>query len=73
MVIRADSYLYHAFLRGQSDVIRYDTAHGFDDLHRHRFDPGTGSSVREHIELDELPTLDGFVREAIAIVERWRG
>lgn len=48
-------------------IVRYDTAHGIDDLHRHRLDPDTLQEVRDNIALDDLPTLTGFIEEAIAL------
>lgn len=65
--VRGLDYSYHAWTRNGCDVLRYDNAHG--PLHRHAFD--LRRCVEEGvsaIDLDSLPTLDEFVREAIASV-----
>jgi hypothetical protein len=66
--VKGYSYSYHAWLRNTSRTpLRYDTAHGFEGLHRHRFVPAEGREVAERISLDQLPTLTGFIEEALQI------
>ena len=37
-------------------------------LHRHHFDPKTGEELRiEPVHLDDLPTLDGVIGEAVTL------
>ena len=72
--VRTQYYQYHAMVarrNGQPrrNLIRFDNAHGEDGLHCHRFD-AIGSEVsRVPISLEHLPTLDEFVRLAVAIAE----
>jgi len=69
--VRGVSYSYHAWRRNEHDLLRYDTAHGLDELHRHDFDPETGREIGVHrVPLEELPTLDGVIREAVALAQR---
>jgi hypothetical protein len=69
-LVRTVDYGYHARLMSRRlDLFRYDSAHG--SLHRHDFDVRTGVELGTRaIERDELPTLDGIVREAIDIADR---
>jgi len=66
--VRGYSYTYEAWrLPGENQVLRYDSSHGLDNLHRHSFDPVTGDEVEVvTIALDQLPTLDRVIREAAA-------
>lgn len=48
------------------DGERYDTAHGFDRLHCHRA-LSDGTEWVEPIELAQLPTLTGFIEEALSL------
>lgn len=68
--VRTYSYSYQACFRDGRDILRYDSAHGLDDLHRHHIDPVTKREVREKVPLDEMPTLDGAIREAITLAQR---
>ena len=69
--VRGFDYSYHAWIEetGQP-ILRYDSAHGLPDLHRHEFNLTTGQETRTPITLDGLPTLDGFIRQAVALAER---
>jgi hypothetical protein len=64
--VRAYTYSYHAWIeRTGQELLRYDNAHG--ELHRHFFDSrGTEVEVAA-IRLDELPTLDAVVEEAVSL------
>jgi hypothetical protein len=63
--VRGTSYSYHAWVRGSgATLLRYDSAHGLDQLHRHRL-IADGSEIVEPIHLGMLPTLTGFIREAL--------
>lgn len=67
--VKGAKYSYQAWFResGQ-EILRYDTAHkGLAGLHRHRRNPETGRMVREDIELNDLPTLTGYVVEALRL------
>lgn len=63
-------YQYHAWRpargrRREQALVRYDQAHG--GLHRHVFDTA-GHEVRsEPMDLDSIPRLDAFIREAVEI------
>lgn len=64
--VRGSSYSYNAWLRGSNkQMLRYDSAHGLEELHRHTFD-SAGHESREIILLDDLPTLDRVILEAVA-------
>ena len=63
--VRGTSYSYHAWIRGRGTLVRYDTAHGFQGLHRHLIDPETHVETRDEIALDDLPTLADFILEAL--------
>jgi hypothetical protein len=62
---------YHAWVSGDDarfprDLVRYDNAHG-RELHRHVFD-GSGRERRlEPVARSEMPAIDEFIREAIAL------
>lgn len=71
--VRTRYYQYHAWIRSRPgrprrDLIRYDNSgeHG-GRLHRHRFDAAGRSLDPEYVALDEMPTLDEFIREALAM------
>ena len=68
--VKGYSYSYNAWLtETEQPVIRYDSAHGLDDLHCHLFDLNTGEESRFPIPITNLPTLDGFIRIAIKLVQ----
>jgi hypothetical protein len=65
--VKGFSYSYHAWLRGSRElIVRYDCAHGLENLHRHWPD-ARGNERQRRIALDYLPTLDELVREAVEI------
>lgn len=68
LVVRGNSYSYHAWVRGgpRREVLRYDDGHG--ELHRHFFDMAGIEVAVEPVTLDSLPRLDLIIREAVAIV-----
>jgi hypothetical protein len=67
--VRGYSYSYQAWLAGTGqEILRYDSAHGFDRLHYHIFDLHTGQETVLPCPLESLPTLDGFIRLAIKMV-----
>ena len=65
--VMGSSYSYQAWFEGDGrEILRYDSAHGMAGLHYHLFD----SDGRERIvtiSLAQLPTLDGFIRQALWI------
>lgn len=64
--VRGSSYSYHAWVRNGNYLLRYDSAHGLEDLHRHEYDPRSGAETSvTNISLSELPTLDSIVRAAV--------
>jgi len=68
--VKGCHYSYHTWIRGpRQPILRYDCAHGegVEGLHRHYFDPSTGTGIQEPISLHELPTLEQFIREALAL------
>lgn len=67
-VVQGSSYSYHAWLRHSRHILRYDSAHGLERLHRHQFDFETGDEQVSQIQIDELPSLDEFIREALSLV-----
>jgi len=61
--VRGYSYSYQAWLASTGqEILRYDSAHGLDQLHCHVFDLQTGRETVLPCPLDSLPTLDAFVR-----------
>lgn len=62
--VKTFGYSYHARIPAMNrELLRYDNAHG--PLHRHHFDVGTGNETHtEFITEDDMPTLDGVIREA---------
>ena len=68
--VRGYSYSYHAWLSDPEQlVIRYDNAHQFNNLHCHIPNPTSGAVSRYPVPIDSLPTLDGFIRNAIKMVQ----
>ena len=66
--VKGYSYSYHAWLRATATtLIRYDSSHGLDRLHRHSLDLATSQQIQEPIPLDDLPTLTAFIEEALSI------
>lgn len=68
--VRGRLYAYHAW-RGSTregrDLLRYDSSPA-EPLHRHEFDPATGSELaKTPIDLTELPNLDQFIEMAVAL------
>lgn len=64
--VRGFSYSYQACLRDEKQLLRYDSAHGLGELHRHEYDLVTGEeSDLRLIALDDLPPLDEVIREAL--------
>lgn len=67
--VRGISYSYHAWMVETDQlVIRYDNAHRLNELHCHMPNPTSGTVVRYPVPIDLLPTLDGFIRNAIKMV-----
>jgi hypothetical protein len=69
-LVKGSDYSYHAWLRMDPprDLIRYCTAHGYDDLHYHRFDLGTGLQIdRPNVAIGDLPTLGDFIPQAVEL------
>lgn len=62
-------YRYHAYVAGAPvrDLLRYDSSHGIDRLHKHIFDARGREIAVEPVAFDSLPTLTGIIREAIAL------
>jgi len=69
--VKGVSYSYHAWRQGvDKELLRYDTSHGMDSLHRHAFDRATGDEIEiQPIRLEELPTLAGVIEEAVRLAE----
>lgn len=68
--VKGYSYSYHAWVRNtRCNLIRYDTAHGIERLHRHRLNTMNGQMEYHEIELCDLPTLSDFIVEALVIAE----
>lgn len=69
--VRGFSYSYHAWLEHTNHgVLRYDNAHGEDELHYHIFDLATGvERMKEPVPRERFPTLDAFVRMALRRVQ----
>lgn len=70
--VKGYSYTYHAWISGEPAIVRYDSSHGIDDIHRHYVDPSTGKDYPEPIPLSDLPTLNEFILEALALRALWR-
>jgi len=69
LVVLTSEYVYHAFVRGnpRRDLFRYDSCHGLEGLHVHRFDTdGLQSAIRD-VEADRMPPFDEVIREADAL------
>lgn len=70
--VRTFSYQYHAWVRQRPgsprrDVVRYDNSLAHDGtLHRHLFDRDGRETAIESVPVAEMPTLDEFVRLAVA-------
>ena len=68
--VRGADYSYQAWLYDTNqEVIRYDSAYGLNDLHCHIFDLNTGEESIQPVPIDRLPTLDGFIRIAVKLVQ----
>lgn len=69
-LVKGSSYSYQAWLSdtGQ-EIVRYDSAHGLDDLHCHVFNLKTGEEERISCPLERLPSLDAFVRIAVKMAQ----
>jgi hypothetical protein len=66
--VKAYSYSYHAWREGsEAGVLRYDSAHGLDELHRHFFDAKGEEIEIRFIPLGDLPTLAGVIEEAVEL------
>jgi hypothetical protein len=65
VMVKGKDYSYHAWI-GQTgqEILRYDMAHYWEALHCHVFDLHTGQEEVYPITLEQLPTLDGFIRIA---------
>jgi hypothetical protein len=62
--VKTEAWEYHAWIRRTKRyLVRYDNAHG--ELHRHSFDLLTGHESQGAIAVEDLPTLDEVIREAI--------
>jgi hypothetical protein len=71
--VKGSSYSYHAWEKGAgATLVRYDTAHGIEGLHRHRIDPETRAETRDEVSLDDLPTLADFIVEPSDSQTLWR-
>ena len=63
-------YSYHAWLISTGrQILRYDMAHDWIGLHCHVFDLDTGDEQQMEVGLDDLPTLDAFIRMVIHRVQ----
>lgn len=72
--VKGYSYSYHAWRRGTgTTLIRYDSSHGLDRLHRHSLSLATLQEIQEPISLGDLPTLTDFIEEALGIAADLRG
>jgi hypothetical protein len=73
--IRATGYTYHAWLQGDRprDLLRYDSAHGLAELHKHGFDLNGNDLGIQPVALEALPWVDEIVREAVALAREQRG
>jgi hypothetical protein len=69
--VRTRFYQYHAWVRSRPgqprrDLIRYDNSGEHSGrLHRHDFDVAGRPLEPEYITVEQMPTLDEFVRHAI--------
>jgi hypothetical protein len=64
--VPAYTYSYHAWMEGSGrELLRYDNAHG--ELRRHFFDSQGNDVGVVAISLEELPTLDVVIEEAVAL------
>lgn len=63
--VKGVDYTYQAWLEEEEkQIIRYDMAHE-SGLHCHLYNLNTGEEVIKYVNLNELPTLDLFIRIAI--------
>ena len=70
LTVMTSEYNYHAYVPGdpRRDVFRYDSCHGLDGLHVHRFDTdGIETGAPAGVELDHMPPLGDVIREAEAL------
>lgn len=68
--VMSDEYSYHAFVRagGRRDIFRYDSCHGMETLHCHRYNcEGKQVAIQAIEPRDFMPTLSEIIREADAI------
>lgn len=69
--VRTRFYQYHAWVRShpgqpRRDLIRYDNSGEHSGrLHRHEFDAEGRPHEPEYITLEQMPTLDEFIRHAM--------
>ena len=73
--VRTQFYQYHAYAMARADqprrnLSRIDNAHGEGNLHRHVFDRNGVEVAREDILLEDMPTLDEFIRDVIRLGAR---
>jgi hypothetical protein len=63
---------YHAWIPGDPprDLLRYDSAYGLADLHRHHFDHAGREVGIEPVTVEALPWVDEVVREAVELARR---
>lgn len=72
--VRGSDYNYHAMLTNPlQDVIRYDNSHGPNELHCHLFNLENGTETIHPIQIEDLPTLDRFIRIAFQLVKDAQG
>lgn len=70
-VVKTRFYQYHAWRRnragrGRRDLLRIDNAHRAR-LHRHIFDSAGVETEVVDFELEQMPSLDEFIREAVEL------
>lgn len=72
-LVMTSEYDYHAYQPGdpRCDLFRYDSCHGIDTLHVHRFDTdGVERPSVDYIEVGAMPLLNDVIREA-DLLGRW--
>jgi len=70
--VKTIHYQYHAWVRARPDrprrnLLRYDTNSHRPELHAHLFDADGWEVGAQTISLEEMPTLDGFIRHVVTL------